>query len=226
MTSTPEPADGTVIRITENDGRVLYYVREDYPASDTDPESRWWSLVETGLAITWGDLASSQPVPLLPATPEPGHTLIVRAGSWALDHPETCTDAYEGCPVNWAVAETFGTPASRTIVDGRYQVDVNDLGDRLLIGDRVDLEQAPVVRVGQVWADNDVRSTGRQIRVVEVDATHATVELVDQRGRPARGHEDAQKAEPGRQTRIRLDRFRPTSTGYTLLQGAPTGEQA
>lgn len=76
----------------------------------------------------------------------------------------------------------------------------------------------PQVRVGQVWADNDWRCAGRHVRVVEIDATHATVELCDQRGRPASGHEAQQKAQPGRRTRIRLDRFRPTSTGYRLVR--------
>jgi hypothetical protein len=74
------------------------------------------------------------------------------------------------------------------------------------------------VKPGQVWQDCDKRAYGRTVRVVDVDATHATVELVAQRGRPARGHEDAQRAEPGRRTRIRLDRFKPTSTGYRLVQ--------
>lgn len=73
-------------------------------------------------------------------------------------------------------------------------------------------------KVGQVWADNDKRSTGRTVRIVAVGRTHATVELVGQRGRPARGHEAKQKAEPGRRTRIRLDRFEPTSTGYRLIE--------
>jgi hypothetical protein len=79
------------------------------------------------------------------------------------------------------------------------------------------------VRVGQVWADNDKRAEGRRVRVVEVGRTHAVVELVDQRGRPARGHEAQQKAEAGRRTRIRLDRFRPTSTGYRLVRDADGG---
>jgi hypothetical protein len=73
------------------------------------------------------------------------------------------------------------------------------------------------VRVGQIWADNDPRAEGRSVHVVAVDATHATVALVDQRGRPAR-NTPVQRAEPGRQTRIRLDRFRPTSNGYRLLE--------
>lgn len=79
----------------------------------------------------------------------------------------------------------------------------------------------PTVRVGQVWADNDKRSVGRQVRVVEVDHTHATVELVARRGRPARGAEAQQRVDPGQQTKIRLDRFKPTSTGYRLVQDLP-----
>jgi hypothetical protein len=64
------------------------------------------------------------------------------------------------------------------------------------------------VRVGQVWADLDKRSKGRRIRVLEVGQYHATVRDAD--------------AVPGawppaRKTRIRLDRFRPTSTGYRLV---------
>lgn len=74
------------------------------------------------------------------------------------------------------------------------------------------------VRVGQIWQDNDKRGYGRRVRVVEVDETHALVELHVPRGA---GH---MHAKPGRRTRIRLDRFRPTSTGYRLVQDAPGGE--
>lgn len=72
-----------------------------------------------------------------------------------------------------------------------------------------------VIRPGQIWQDNDKRSYGRKVRVVETDTTHALVELYVPRGA---GH---LHAKPGRQTRIRLDRFRPTSTGYRLIQDAP-----
>jgi hypothetical protein len=68
------------------------------------------------------------------------------------------------------------------------------------------------VRVGQVWRDNDKRGYGRTVCVIETDATHAVVELVVGRG------VGSQQAKPGRRTRIRLDRFRPTSTGYVLVQ--------
>lgn len=67
------------------------------------------------------------------------------------------------------------------------------------------MSEPPSVKVGQVWADNDWRSKGRMVRVLAVDETHATVQ--DRLGM-------------GRKTRIRLDRFRPTSTGYRLERDA------
>lgn len=78
-------------------------------------------------------------------------------------------------------------------------------------------ETQATVQVGQIWADNDKRSSGRRVRIVEVDATHATVELVGARQR------GVSSAEPGRRTRIRLDRFKPTSTGYRLLDAEAAG---
>lgn len=66
-----------------------------------------------------------------------------------------------------------------------------------------------VVRPGQVWADNDKREKGRRlIRVVLVDEV-AQYALVA----PYTGRDNAK----GRVTRIRLNRFKPTSTGYRLV---------
>ncbi|MBD0743522.1 hypothetical protein [Streptomyces sp. CBMA152] len=73
------------------------------------------------------------------------------------------------------------------------------------------MPETPTPAVGQVWQDNDPRSLGRRVRIVEVDATHALVELAVPRGT---GH---LHAKPGRRTRIRLNRFRPTSTGYRYV---------
>ncbi|KXO99066.1 hypothetical protein AXK58_24235 [Tsukamurella tyrosinosolvens] len=56
------------------------------------------------------------------------------------------------------------------------------------------------VEKGQVWADNDKRMAGRELRVLEVGDTHATVTEINDTS--------------GRTTQIRLDRFKPTSTGY------------
>jgi hypothetical protein len=73
------------------------------------------------------------------------------------------------------------------------------------------MTETPVPAVGQIWQDNDKRGYGRRVRIVEIDATHALVELVTPR---SVGHG---AAKPGRQTRIRLDRFRPIATGYRYV---------
>lgn len=59
------------------------------------------------------------------------------------------------------------------------------------------------VRVGQVWEDCDWRSAGRLIEVLHVDQTHAVCTT------------------GARRSRIRLDRFRPNSTGYQLVRDVP-----
>ncbi|MDH6116871.1 hypothetical protein ABH930_000290 [Kitasatospora sp. GAS204A] len=68
------------------------------------------------------------------------------------------------------------------------------------------------VRPGQIWQDNDPRTHGRQLRIETVDTTHATAVPV------AVTPQGAVALLPGRATRIRVDRFRPTSTGYRLIQ--------
>lgn len=83
---------------------------------------------------------------------------------------------------------------------------------------------APEVRVGQVWADNDRRCAGRYVKVLAIEPARrradlyardvpakALVAACDQNGLThfLRGKEQL--------TRIRLDRFRPTSTGYRLV---------
>lgn len=68
------------------------------------------------------------------------------------------------------------------------------------------------VKVGQVWADNDWRSQGRTVRIVAIGVQRATVEVLTVvGGAPARNP---------RQTRVRLARFKPTSTGYRLIEEA------
>ncbi|MET4143858.1 hypothetical protein [Arthrobacter sp. UYCo732] len=58
------------------------------------------------------------------------------------------------------------------------------------------------VRPGQVWVDQDKRAGGRRVTILTVGETHATVKSV-------------------LRTKVRLTRFRPTSTGYRLLQDKP-----
>ncbi|HEY3510507.1 MAG TPA: DUF6354 family protein [Kribbella sp.] len=61
------------------------------------------------------------------------------------------------------------------------------------------------VESGQLWIDNDLRNSRgtRYVMVTSVGDTHAVCESWYEHGG---GH--------SRTVRIRLDRFRPTSTGY------------
>lgn len=56
------------------------------------------------------------------------------------------------------------------------------------------------VKVGQVWQDNDKRSSYRKGRVIAVSDTHARMDWGTTK------------------TSIKLTRFKPTSTGYRLIE--------
>ena len=77
-------------------------------------------------------------------------------------------------------------------------------------------DTTPAPAVGQIWQDNDPRTPDRYLRIVELDDTHATVVLHQPRL-------PVSSAKPGRRTRIRLDRFRPTSTGYRYISQGGDG---
>lgn len=68
---------------------------------------------------------------------------------------------------------------------------------------------ATVVRVGQVWADNDWRSEGRTVMVMEIVGDRAICSVAW----PNHKHL--------RRTAIALRRFRPNSTGYRLISDVP-----
>jgi hypothetical protein len=72
----------------------------------------------------------------------------------------------------------------------------------------------PTPAVGQIWQDNDRRTDERLLWIERTDDTHATVRQVKltPAGEPV--------PLPGvRRTRIRLDRFHPTSSGYRYIDG-------
>lgn len=91
----------------------------------------------------------------------------------------------------------------------------------------------PSVRIGQVWADNDKRAAGRELRILylwsrpqtfreangqqpaDVHYANCVVVRDDRKGRVA-------PRTVGRHVDIRLDRFRPTSTGYLLIKDVPS----
>jgi len=79
--------------------------------------------------------------------------------------------------------------------------------------------ELPDVRPGQVWADNDKRSRGRTVKVLEVvdrgGDPHAIVQVLT----VARGALPLDPRKP-RITRIAVRRFVPNSTGYRLEKDA------
>lgn len=71
------------------------------------------------------------------------------------------------------------------------------------------------VAVGQVWYDNDPRSEKyhghkRYCQIIEVGATHAQCQWFHYERNAAGKNVRV----PGRRTRSRLDRFKPTTSGY------------
>ncbi|GGW15805.1 hypothetical protein GCM10018980_51470 [Streptomyces capoamus] len=76
------------------------------------------------------------------------------------------------------------------------------------------MTDTPTPAPGQIWQDNDPRGYGRKLLIERTDQTHATMCQValTPAGEPV--------PLPGvRRTRIRLDRLRPTSTGYRYISG-------
>jgi hypothetical protein len=78
------------------------------------------------------------------------------------------------------------------------------------------------VAAGQVWADNDARSAGRTLRVDKVIGEHAWCMVLTDMEQRATGA----KTTVGKSTRIKLSRFRPTSTGYRYLRDAEAASDA
>lgn len=77
------------------------------------------------------------------------------------------------------------------------------------------------VRPGSVWADNDKRNPGRTVRVNLVDKMYAYCTVLTETGggEPTVGTGGIPGAE--RKVRIRLNRMRPTASGYRLIEDAP-----
>jgi hypothetical protein len=63
-------------------------------------------------------------------------------------------------------------------------------------------KEIPDVKVGQIWADDDIREQGRTLEIVAVED----------------GRVVARSSRTGRTTTIRQDRFRPSGRGYRLVK--------
>jgi hypothetical protein len=70
---------------------------------------------------------------------------------------------------------------------------------------------APAVKVDQIWRDNDPRGPRREIRVLDI--------TTNRDGQPCAVVQPAWGR--GRKTAIRIDRFKPGRSGYTLVHDAP-----
>jgi hypothetical protein len=76
---------------------------------------------------------------------------------------------------------------------------------------------------GQVWADNDKRCIGRMVQIDAIRGDFAFCTVVADRGDPKRLKGRHNCIRPagwtpiGRSTVIKLDRLKPTSSGYRLI---------
>lgn len=89
------------------------------------------------------------------------------------------------------------------------------------------------VRPGQMWADNDPRAAGRTLRVDSIDGDKAVCTVLTNTDE-TQAYIDAPASKPtymqsaysdrrGKQTRVSMCRFKPTSTGYRLVQDVEEG---
>lgn len=77
------------------------------------------------------------------------------------------------------------------------------------------MTEQPTVKIGQVWESCDKRDSGRKIRVASfVTKKGQQYAICDQGWMHPQGAFQAN----GRHVTIRVDRFRPTSTGYRLVR--------
>lgn len=88
---------------------------------------------------------------------------------------------------------------------------------------RADLAKE-TVKVGDVWADNDPRVAGRTIRVDRIEGEYAycTILTNDDETQQALDNpkgRSRRRDNRSRPTRIKLARFKPTSTGYRHVGG-------
>lgn len=90
--------------------------------------------------------------------------------------------------------------------------------------------ETPAPAVGQVWADNDPRSAGRTVRIDLVKGAYAHVTILTNTDSTQDDIDSAsalwRRDMRGKQSRILLNRLRPTSTGYRYLRtegGASNG---
>ncbi|MEH0823440.1 MULTISPECIES: DUF6085 family protein [unclassified Micromonospora] len=88
----------------------------------------YWELAEE--IIRAADAASSET-----------HVIEIRADGWTIQHPLSCRPDLFNCPVNRVGEAEMASLDCPPAPPGRYECGINDLGDRFLLGDRVDQEE-------------------------------------------------------------------------------------
>lgn len=94
---------------------------------------------------------------------------------------------------------------------------------------RVEKEMAVAnaVQAGQVWADNDPRAKGRALEVKRIEPPNAICVVLSNRDGWDKEKNWTPKSMVGREMKIKLRRFQPTSSGYKLVKDVnPPGAQA
>lgn len=67
-----------------------------------------------------------------------GHVIEFREDGWTISHPLSCRPKLFDCLVNRVAEKEL---SKRPDVLGRFECELNDIGDRLLIGDRIEASE-------------------------------------------------------------------------------------
>ncbi|MFI5852287.1 DUF6085 family protein [Micromonospora chalcea] len=68
----------------------------------------------------------------------PRHIIDFRADGWTIQHPLACRPDLFNCPVNRVAGLDLSQLDGPPVPPGRYECSANDLGDRFLLGNRID----------------------------------------------------------------------------------------
>lgn len=102
--------------------------REDFPKLPKKPSQQCYKdgrlALDALVAAGWRRVPTDQ-----------GHVIEFREDGWTISHPLSCRPKLFDCPVNRVAERELTEPPDAL---GRFECELNDIGDRLLIGDRVE----------------------------------------------------------------------------------------
>ena len=128
-----------------------------------------------------------------------------------LRDPTKAPESYRGIPLNSYMRQRWDTPIGHWWRQG-----VDAMAD-----------QTPfIVEVGQVWADNDYRKSGRTLRVDSIgDDGYARCTILtnyDDVQEKIDAEEPGVKSMIGQRTKIKVRRLYPNARGYRLISSERT----